>query len=121
MFIAYTVCNTGHRWFTDTNGVCISFDPKLIQHVIADYDACVQRNKTDVAEMEQQLAEVKQQTPIPPIVERIHSRNRESVKAQISEHKRAALAEAVLNDMLVRDIMWYDNLKDAIAYSLGGA
>jgi hypothetical protein len=121
MIIAYTVCDTGHRWFTALEGVCISYDKKLIQAIIAERHASTCMVKEHVEEAEKQLRVIGEQQSLPPIVDSIMTHNRKTVQARVQEQRRFATAEAVVNDALVRDVMYFDNVPAAMAYTAGTA
>jgi hypothetical protein len=120
-YIAYTTCDTGHRFFADVNGLCVSYDQKLIKRIVADVTGAVQNNKQHVEAMEASIREMKAQQAIPPIVDVVIEHNRRVVQEQINENKRLPTAEAVLNDQLVRDVMYFEDIKDAISYTVGAA
>jgi uncharacterized protein YjgD (DUF1641 family) len=119
--VAYTVCDNGLRFFTDLSGVCVSYDPQLLKRMIADRDGAVQRNKAHVESMREQLSEVQAQQTLPPIVNLIMEHNHKMVEEQIREHRRVSTAEAAINDQLVRDVMYFDDTKQAVAYTAGVA
>jgi hypothetical protein len=121
MFIAYTLCDTGHRFFADLSGLCVSYDPKLIKRVIADRDGVAWQSKQHVEAMEATIKEMKERAEVPPIVSVVVDHNRRVVQEQINENRRLPTAEAVLNDQLVRDVMFFENVKDAITYTVGAA
>lgn len=119
MFVAYTVCDNGLRFFTDLSGVCVSYDPQLLKRMIVDRDDEVQRNKAHVDSVREQLNEVQAQQALPPIVNLIMEHNSRAVESQVRENRRISTAEAAINDHLVRDIMYFEDIKDAIAYTAG--
>jgi hypothetical protein len=119
MFVAYTVCDNGLRFFTDLSGVCVSYDPHLLKRMIAEREGHVQRNKAQVESMREQLKEVEAQQALPLLVNQILAHNTKAVEEQIRESRRISTAEAALNDQLVRDVMYFDDIKQAIAYTAG--
>jgi hypothetical protein len=121
MFVAYTVCDNGLRFFTDLSGVCVSYDPQLLKRMIADRDGALQRNKAHVESMREQLKGVQEQMNLPPIVNLIMEHNAKAVEEQTRENRRVSTAEAAINDQLVRDVMFFGNVEDAVAYTAGGA
>lgn len=120
-FIAYTICDNGLRFFTDLSGVCVSYDPQVLKRTIAERDGHVQRNKEHVDSMREQLKEVQAQQNLPPIVNLIMEHNHKMVEEQIREQRRVSTAEATVNDNLVRDVMYFDDIKQAIAYTAGAS
>jgi len=118
-YIAYTICENGFRFFADLAGVCVSYDPKLIKQVIAERDGTVQRNKLHVQAMEEQVQQMKEHQSLPPIFDVITEHNRRVVTEQAHETKRIVTAEAVIHDQLVRDVMYFDDIKEAMAYTFG--
>ena len=119
MFVAYTVCDNGLRFFTDLSGVCVSYDPQLLKRMIAERDGCLQRNKAQVESMREQLKEVQAQQALPPILNMILEHNTKAVEDQTRENRRVSTAEAAINDQLVRDVMFFEDVKDAVAYTAG--
>ena len=119
MFVAYTVCDNGLRFFTDLSGVCVSYDPQLLKRMIAERDGAVQRNKAQVESMREQLKDVQAQQALPPIVNLIMEHNSKAVEEQIRENRRVSTAEAAINDQLVRNVMFFVKIKDAVAYTAG--
>ena len=120
-YIAYTICDTGHRFFADMTGLCLSYDQNLIKRVICDRDGSAQSNRQHVEAMEASVREMKVQQALPPVVDVVLEHNRRVVQAQINENRRLPTAEAVLNDQLVRNVMYFEDVKDAIAYTVGAA
>jgi hypothetical protein len=118
-YIAYTICENGFRFFADVAGVCVSYDPKLIKQVIAERDGTVHRNKLHVQAMEDQVRQMKEQHALPPIFDVITEHNRRVVTEQVHEVKRIVTAEAVIHDQLVRNVMYFEDIKEAIAYTAG--
>jgi len=119
MFVAYTVCDNGLRFFTDLSGVCVSYDPQLLKRMVADRDGAVQRNKAHVESMRAELNKVREQQALPPIVDLILEHNSKVVEEQAREQKQYSTAEAAINDQLVRDVMFFENINDAVAYTAG--
>ena len=119
MFVAYTVCDNGLRFFTDLSGVCVSYDPQLLKRMIAERDGAVQRNKAHVESMRAELNKVREQQALPPIVNQILEYNSRAVEEQVREQRRVSTAEAAINDQLVRNVMFFIKIKDAVAYTAG--
>jgi hypothetical protein len=119
MFIAYTLCDTGHRFFADLTGLCVSYDPNLIKRVIADRAGAAQQNKQHVEATEASVNEMKARGEVPTIMHVIVDHNRRVVQEQINENRRLPTAEALINDQLVRDVMYFDDIKEAMAYTFG--
>jgi hypothetical protein len=118
-YIAYTLCDNGFRFFADLSGVCVSYDQKLIKGIIAERGETIKAQQEHTKAMERQLEEAKAQGPVPPIIDTIMIHNRRVVQEQVVEHKRTSVAEAAVNDQLVRGIMYFDDINDAIAYTKG--
>jgi hypothetical protein len=119
MFIAYTICDNGLRFFTDLSGVCVSYDPQVLKRTIAERDGCLQRNKAHVEAMEKELREMQDKQSLPPIVTLIREHNSRALEEQVREHRRVSTAEATVNDQLVRDVMFFEDVKSAVAYTAG--
>lgn len=116
-FIAYTLCDNGFRFFADLSGVCVSYDPKLIKMIIAQRSEAIQHNQKNTEEMEKQLLDVTGE--VPSIITHIMEFNKKVIKAQVTEHKRTGVAEASINDQLVRDVMCFDDVMAAVNYTRG--
>lgn len=118
-YVAYTLCDNGFRFFADISGVCISYDPKLIKSVIAERGQIIKTHQEHTTAMEEQLRGEQVPEGLPPLIDMIMKHNKRVIQTQVVEHKRTGAAEATINEALVRDIMYFEDIKDAIAYSEG--
>lgn len=119
MFACYTYCETGFRSFAHIAGVEISYDRKLIAYEVEQERSKRNIVSEQVGHMERAVAE--HAASLPPAVQHAIDHNRKVVDQLQQFAKRLATAEAVLNGRLVRDLMFCDDIKTAIAYSTGSA
>jgi hypothetical protein len=119
LYICYTYCDNGVRVFTPVEGVCISYDRKFIDIIIKERKGNTEVLKAHHDMQEIVVSDMKAQMAVPSIVDVALHKNRETVSEQISNTKRLATAEAVVNGELVRNVMYFQDIKKAIAYSEG--
>jgi hypothetical protein len=119
-YIAYCNAETGFRHFTHIYGVDVSYDRRFIEHVIRERAAQATAMKNHHQFTEAQLAEAKAQIgSMPPQLDAIMEHNRKIIIDQMTYAKRLTTAEAALNGELVRDVMMFENIEDAVAYTAG--
>lgn len=116
-FVAYTNCETGFRHFTHLHGVDLSYDKKFIEYIISN-----RREQTTQIEKLTQRTEVAMehmQEDSGIDVRHISEHNRRVTNEVKSWQKRLSTAEVVLNGELVRDVLVFTDIGDAIHYTRG--
>lgn len=119
MFICFAHCETGFRNFSPLEGTVISYDPKYLQWLIAQEATKTDMLKNHAQMTEQQVRELRDQMNLPPMVDHALEQQRKAVIDQIRYQRRLATAEAAVNGNLVRNVMYTEDMKQAIAYTAG--
>lgn len=118
-FIAYANAETGFRHFSHVYGVDVSYDRRFIEHIIRERAAQATAMKDHHQFTEAQLAEAKAHCNMPPQVDALMEHNRKVIVDQMTYAKRLTTAEVVLNGELVRNVMFFEKIEDAIEYTAG--